>query len=111
MVTTVSAPSAADFALSATDDMDAVLLIVRSGAVLNKPVSLTTTAHATLIATFREPGANVSFEPLPNPDPEAAIEDAPQKKRPSDAAMSGRIATLALIVMGILVGLMIWIAG
>ena len=33
------------------------------------------------------------------------------KKPTSDAAMSGRIATLALIVMFTLVGVMIWIAG
>ena len=34
----------------------------------------------------------------------------PARKKPSDAAMSGRIATLALLVLFALVGVMIWIA-
>ena len=32
------------------------------------------------------------------------------RKKPSDAAMSGRIATYALLILFALVGLMIWIA-
>jgi len=35
----------------------------------------------------------------------------PQKKKPSDAAMSGRVATIALLVMAVLVWVMIKIAG
>ncbi|MEP4196651.1 MAG: hypothetical protein ABJL99_13560 [Aliishimia sp.] len=43
---------------------------------------------------------------------EAATTPAPRagKKKPSDAAMSGRIATYALLVLGLLTWLMIWIA-
>ncbi len=36
-------------------------------------------------------------------------DDQPAKKRPSDAAMSGRIATLALLVAFGVVGLMLWV--
>lgn len=40
----------------------------------------------------------------------AATELTPGKKKPSDAAMSGRIAMLALLVIALLTWLMIWIA-
>jgi len=46
-----------------------------------------------------EAAANTSPEPVP------------AKKKPSDAAMSGRVATIALLVMAFLVWLMIKIAG
>ncbi|MEL6960158.1 MAG: hypothetical protein AAGL89_14525 [Pseudomonadota bacterium] len=98
-------------ALDAAEADDNLILILRTGAFLSRPVTLTTDGEAKLIATLREQNATVSFKPLPNPDPDAVVEDPPQKKRPSDAAMSGRIATLALLVMGLLVWLMIWIAG
>jgi len=84
---------------------------MRSGAFIDNPVHLHQDGSLFLISTLKEQGANVVFEPLPNPDPVAAIESPPQKKRPSDAAMSGRVATVALLVMALLVGLMIWIAG
>ena len=98
-------------ALMAAEQDDVMLLIIRSSAFLDRPASLITDGEAKLIATLHEPNANVSFKPLPNPDPEAVLEDPPQKKRPSDAAMSGRIATVALLLMGLLVWLMIWVAG
>jgi len=98
-------------ALDAVQQDDVLLLIVRSSAFPDRPVTLRTDGEAKLIATLHEPNANVSFKPLPNPDPEAVLEDPPQKKRPSDAAMSGRIATVALLLMGLLVWLMIWVAG
>lgn len=97
--------------LDGVQEDDFLLAIVRSPAFTVRPVELAIDASAHLVATLHEPNANVSFKPLPNPDPEAVLEDAPQKKTPSDAAMGGRIATLALIVMGVLVWLMIKIAG
>lgn len=47
-----------------------------------------------------------SVIPPPNADPAP-----PAKKKPSDAAMSGRVATIALLVMALLVWVMIRIAG
>jgi hypothetical protein len=41
---------------------------------------------------------------------DTSLEGKPKKKK-SDAAMSGMIATYALLTMFALVGLMIWIAG
>lgn len=88
-----------------------LLIFVRSSAFTDRPVTLTLSGGLSLLAMFREPGAQVSFDPLPNPDPQAVLQDAPQKKTPSDAAMSGRVATVALLVMALLVVVMIWIAG
>lgn len=88
-----------------------MFVIIRSSAFVDRPVDLHNDGPLYVIASFNEPGANISFQPLPNPDPAPALEDAPQKKKPSDAAMGGRVATIALIVMGLLVWLMIKIAG
>jgi len=99
------------FQLTALTNTDAMVLIVRSGAFIDRPVTLKTDGAAQLIATLREPEAKMPTGALPNPDPNAVLESPPQKKRPSDAAMSGRIATVALVLMALLVWLMIWIAG
>jgi len=108
----------ADQIAAQSDVLDAALeahptmfVIIRSSAFVDRPVDLLDDGPLFVIASFNEPGANVSFQPLPNPDPAPAIGDAPQKKKPSDAAMGGRVATIALIVMGLLVWLMIKIAG
>ncbi|WP_296417047.1 hypothetical protein [Pseudooctadecabacter sp.] len=102
--------AAHEFALNGLDNFEGLLLLVRSGAFANRPVTLPSDGEATLIATLREPDSDVTFDPLPNPDPQAALSDAPQKKAPSDAAMSGRVATLALLVLAVLVIVMIWVA-
>ncbi len=88
-----------------------LLVVVRSSAFVDRPQILVLDGPLHLLATLHEPGVEVAFERLPNPDPDAVLSDAPQKKQPSDAAMSGRIAMIALLVMALLVVLMVWIAG
>lgn len=100
-----------DLIESAMEAHPAIFAIIRSSAFMDRPVTLTSSSLMSLIATLREPDASVDFEPLPNPDPNGVLVDAPQKKPPSDAAMSGRVATIALVVMALLVGVMIWVAG
>lgn len=97
-------------ALDALNGQDVLLLILRSPAFIDKPVTLRTQGEADLVATLREEGSPVVFEELPNPIRSSAPADLPAK-RPSDAAMSGRIATLALLFLFALVGAMIWIGG
>jgi hypothetical protein len=63
------------------------------------------------VAAFREEGVPVTFEALPDDSAKGTLSDAPRKKPVSDAAMSGRVATIALLVMALLVWLMIKIAG
>lgn len=62
-------------------------------------------------ATLRQSRANITFRPLPDESAKGPVEDLPQKKKPSDAAMGGRVATIALLVMGLLVWVMIRVAG
>lgn len=98
--------------LTALEERGATLFVIlRSGAFPDRPVTVSPKPPLHLVATLREPGADVFFAPLPNTDPQASLQDPPQKRTPSDAAMSGRIATLALLVMALLVWLMIRVAG
>ena len=101
-----------NFALDAMDEVKALILVIRSSAFVERPATITLEGPLmNHVATLREPDASVVFRPLPDAGAKGPVEDPPQKKRPSDAAMSGRIATLALLVMGLLVWLMIWVAG
>ncbi len=59
------------------------------------------------IGTFAEPAAQSDFTPLKSA---AAQGTTTGGKPPSDAAMSGRVAAIALLVMFLLVGLVVWIA-
>lgn len=97
------------------DGLGGVVFLMRSRAFAERPATLNRGGDAKLIATFAEPGVDVNFEPLPDESAKRpsipAPEDAPVKKKPSDAAMSGRVATIALLVMAFLVWLMIKVAG
>lgn len=89
--------------------VEAVLLVFEQAfggfeATLNPKPPLSFVGH------YRESAA-----PALKPAPESAaakgpIADAPTKA-PSQAAMSGRVAMIALLVLFALVGLMIWVAG
>jgi len=62
----------------------------------------------TLIGTYAEPGVDWSEDTDLTSD---AANKSPVKKTPSDAAMSGRIATLALGVIAIITVIVVWVAG
>lgn len=89
------------------------VLIVYSKAFRDEAMALSPQAALTLIGTYHE--ARPDWRATETVTSEAAkpFTAPPEtvKKKPSDAAMSGRIATLALIVMFALTGLVIWIAG
>jgi len=89
------------------------VLIVFSQAFGGQPATLAPQPALTLIGTYGE--ARTDWRATQTVTAEAAkpFTAPPEtvKKKPSDAAMSGRIATLALIVMFALTGLVIWIAG
>jgi hypothetical protein len=90
--------------------LDGYVLIVMSRAFAGQGVTVEIPPHLTLIGTYQEKTAPLLFEPLPT----GGAEDAPmtQGRKPvSDAAMSGRIATVALLVLFVLTGLMVWMAG
>lgn len=94
---------------SRLDALDGHVLIVLSGAFGEQPVTLTPKAPLRWIGTYTEEHAPVQFEPLPDAAAQGQI--APEaKKRPSNAALSGRVAMMALLVIFALTGLMVWIA-
>lgn len=94
------------------DALDGLVLVIRSSAFLDRPVTLKPNDHAKLIATLREPDTSASVTlPLMSKNAEGVLTSPPAKKTPSDAAMGGRVATIALLVMGLLVWLMIKVAG
>lgn len=94
------------------DALEGMILLIRSSAFLDRPVTLKTDGHAKLIATLSEPNATSQITvPLMSKMAEGVLEAPPAKKKPSDAAMGGRVATIALLVMGLLVWLMIKVAG
>lgn len=89
------------------------LLILPSRAFSGQAQTLTPRSPLNLIASFSEDRAPVSFEALPDAGAQrTAPGDAPPppRKRPSDAAMSGRVATVALLVLFALVAVMVWVA-
>lgn len=96
--------------LNALTKDDVLLLVIRSAAFLDRPATLTVDGEAKLIATLREPDVDVVFKPLPKPNPTEILVDQMTKKTPSDAAIGGRVATVALLVMALLVYVMIKVA-
>ncbi|MEM8775568.1 MAG: hypothetical protein AAGF53_11085 [Pseudomonadota bacterium] len=86
------------------------VLVMLSGAFKGLAVTLLPSAPLRWIGTYKEDRAPVQFEKLPDQGAETAVPDVPAKKKPSDAAMSGKVAMLALLVFFGLTALMIWIA-
>lgn len=89
------------------------VMIVFSRAFQGRAVTLAPIPPLTLIGTYGMPSVDwrateivTSEAAKPFTSPPATI-----KKRPSDAAMSGRIATVVLILLGLFTWAMIWIAG
>lgn len=62
-----------------------------------------------LVGRYSAEPMTIPIEPLRSKSAEGVLSGG--KAKPSDAAMSGRIATLVLLVLFALVGAMIWIGG
>ena len=89
--------------------LDGWVFLVYSHAFGGKATTLKPKPELTLIGAYSEPGVDWSETKALSSD--AAIGTVyPARKKPSDAAMSGRIATLALLVLFALTGLMVWVA-
>lgn len=97
------------------DALRGQVLLVHSSALGSKAPSTDPEPPLTFVGRYSE-ALKMDATPMA-PDTSqiaAAMEPSdpvPPKKKPSDAAMSGRVATVALLVMALLVWLMIWIAG
>ena len=86
-----------------------VILVVRSAAFKGQYTVLTAQAPLRWIGTYAEESSPVQFEPLPAGGAKGEVTPK-AKKPPSDAAMSGRVAMLALLVIFALTALIVWVA-
>ncbi len=89
------------------DGLSGHVLIVKSRAFGGTAQTLEPRAPLRLIASFNEDRAPVSFDPLPS---EGARGTTGGKPPPSPAAMSGRVASIALLVLFLLVAVVVWVA-
>lgn len=93
----------------ALSQLDGWVMIVFSRAFDGQPATLVPSSSLTLIGTYAEPG--VDWVDKIELTSDAATTPATRvKKKPSDAAMSGRIAMIALLVIFVLTAVMVWIA-
>ncbi len=86
------------------------VLILLAGAFGGKPADLKPSDKLSFLGLFTEDRPPVIFDPLPA----GGAKGAPLtggRKPVSDAAMSGRIAMVALLVLFVLTGLVIWMSG
>ena len=96
------------------EGLTGTVLVVSSGAFGGQAQVLTPRAPLRLVATFNEDKAPVQFDPLPSAGAQVAPapEDpaAPEPKKKSDAAMSGRVAMIALLILFALTAVVVWVA-
>lgn len=94
------------------DPLQGHVLLVFSSAFNAAAQTLNPKSPLRHIATFFTTGTPVTFKELPDESAKLGSghdDISPAKKQPSQAAMSGRIATYALLFMFIFTGLIIWI--
>jgi len=86
------------------------VLILLAGAFSGRQVDLKPSDKLAFLGLFTEERPQVTFDPLPSGGAKGAPL-AGTRKPVSDAAMSGRIAMVALPVLFVLTGLVVWMAG
>ena len=85
------------------------VVLVMSAAFGGDAIDIDLPSDVRLVMILRETAGMAAPRPITT---DSAFGTVPQKrKKPSDAAMSGRVATYALLVLFALVAVMIWIAG
>lgn len=89
--------------------LDGWVLLVYSRAFDGAAQTLSPAPALTLIGCYTQPGTDWSESQTLRSD-SAKPQGGTARKRPSDAAMSGRIAMAALLVITALTALMVWIA-
>lgn len=91
------------------DNLDGWVFLVYSSAFGGFNADLTPLKSLTLIGTYAEMGAD--WTPTQVLESDAAYGAvSPAKSGPSDAAMSGRVASLVLLVIFALTALVVWVA-
>ena len=84
-------------------------VLIMSAAFGGQAMTIDLPSDVRLVTVLREEPTMAAPRPIQTPSADGTL--PPARKKPSDAAMSGRIATYALLVLFLLVAVMIWIAG
>lgn len=94
------------------DKLGGWVLVLYSGAFEGRETTLRPVAMLTLIGTYGSPTPDWRAKEKVEAETAKPFTAPPEtvKKRPSDAAMSGRIAMLVLILLGLFTYVFIWIA-
>ena len=87
--------------------LDGWIMIVYSRAFRGKATVLRPAQALTLVATYNDPATEWTSETAIET---ASAKTSPVKSPPSDGAMMGRVAMIALLVLFALTGLIVWIA-
>jgi len=96
--------------IPALDGIEGYAVLVLSSAAQGQAVTLTPADHLHHITTVLPEAQLEVITPLQSDAASGIINDPPAKPAKSDARIGGMVATIALLVMFLLVGLMIWIA-
>ena len=93
------------------DGLQGHLVLVMSRAFGGRETTLDIAPPLRLVATLQDKATLTAPAPLRSDGATGVLSDTPKTKPVSQAAISGRVATIALLVLFALVALMIWIAG
>ncbi len=102
-------PDAADLAM--LKGLDGIVLLLMSRATKGAEVTLTLGPGVQHVTTLGEQARLSAAQPLESQSTQGIIENPQPKSKKSDARIGGMVATVALLVMMLLVGLMIWVGG
>jgi len=85
------------------------VILVMSAAFGGNAMTINLPSDVRLVTVLRETATMTAPRPITT---DSALGTAPTvRKKPSDAAMSGKVATYTLLVLFALVAVMIWVAG
>ncbi|MFU1478961.1 hypothetical protein ACM25N_15120 [Roseovarius sp. C7] len=89
--------------------VEGYVLVLSSGALEGRAETLRPRAPLRWMGTWHEAGQPVEFKPLPAGGAQGGVHTAPVKT-PSNNAILGRVAMMALLVLFALTALMVWIS-
>jgi hypothetical protein len=93
------------------DGISGYAILILSRATGDQAVTLNLAPGISHVTTYSPTARMTPPEPLPDASAKGNLDTAPVKAPKSDARVGGMIATYALIIMFVLVGLMVWVGG
>ena len=100
-----------DYDIPAVNGIEGFAILVMSRAMRGQPMSLAPAEGVRHVTTYVPEAQLKVIAPLSSQSAAGTIGDPPGPKPKSDARIGGMVATVALLVLFALVGVMIWVAG